>query len=140
MLQPPFFMSKDVMAGVAQLEQFDEELYKVHRRCHSCGLSLLLGGVQLVAMASRRLVHRPLHIKAVVLKGWNSPAAAALAGTMHYFLFHCVVEEIHTASYRSSPSRVASTSGQRRMHPLFFSATCFSSYLASIDVTRDQNW
>ncbi|CAM9322056.1 unnamed protein product [Pylaiella littoralis] len=28
-LQPPFFMSKDVMAGVAQLEQFDEELYKV---------------------------------------------------------------------------------------------------------------
>ncbi|CAM9418415.1 unnamed protein product [Choristocarpus tenellus] len=27
-LQPPFFMSKDVMAGVAQLEQFDEELYK----------------------------------------------------------------------------------------------------------------
>ncbi|CAN0428684.1 unnamed protein product, partial [Hapterophycus canaliculatus] len=31
-LQPPFFMSKDVMAGVAQLEQFDEELYKVCRR------------------------------------------------------------------------------------------------------------
>eukprot|EP00752_Nemacystus_decipiens_P011622 g10317.t1 len=28
-LQPPFFMTKDVMAGVAQLEQFDEELYKV---------------------------------------------------------------------------------------------------------------
>jgi len=28
-LQPPFFMNKDVMAGVAQLEQFDEELYKV---------------------------------------------------------------------------------------------------------------
>lgn len=28
-LQPPFFMKKDVMAGVAQLEQFDEELYKV---------------------------------------------------------------------------------------------------------------
>eukprot|EP01084_Bolivina_argentea_P010149 18910_1 len=29
MLQPPYFMNKDVMAGVAQLEQFDEELYKV---------------------------------------------------------------------------------------------------------------
>ena len=29
-LQPPFFMTKDVMAGVAQLEQFDEELYKVY--------------------------------------------------------------------------------------------------------------
>lgn len=28
-LQPPFMMRKDVMAGVAQLEQFDEELYKV---------------------------------------------------------------------------------------------------------------
>ena len=26
-------MTKDVMAGVAQLEQFDEELYKVRRRC-----------------------------------------------------------------------------------------------------------
>lgn len=32
MLQPPFFMTKDVMAGVAQLEQFDEELYKVTAR------------------------------------------------------------------------------------------------------------
>jgi seryl-tRNA synthetase len=28
-VQPPFMMRKDVMAGVAQLEQFDEELYKV---------------------------------------------------------------------------------------------------------------
>jgi seryl-tRNA synthetase len=28
-VQPPYFMKKDVMAGVAQLEQFDEELYKV---------------------------------------------------------------------------------------------------------------
>eukprot|EP00981_Chlorochromonas_danica_P011603 scaffold4140_cov178-Ochromonas_danica.AAC.16 len=28
-LQPPFMMKKEVMAGVAQLEQFDEELYKV---------------------------------------------------------------------------------------------------------------
>jgi seryl-tRNA synthetase len=28
-LQPPFFMKKSVMSGVAQLEQFDEELYKV---------------------------------------------------------------------------------------------------------------
>ena len=28
-MQPPFFMNKDIMAGVAQLEQFDEELYKV---------------------------------------------------------------------------------------------------------------
>lgn len=28
-VQPPYLMRKDVMAGVAQLEQFDEELYKV---------------------------------------------------------------------------------------------------------------
>lgn len=28
-LQPPYMMKKDVMSGVAQLEQFDEELYKV---------------------------------------------------------------------------------------------------------------
>ncbi len=28
-LQPPFFMNKEVMAGVAQLEDFDEQLYKV---------------------------------------------------------------------------------------------------------------
>lgn len=28
-LQPPYFMNKDVMAETAQLEQFDEELYKV---------------------------------------------------------------------------------------------------------------
>lgn len=32
-LQPPYFMTKEVMAGVAQLEQFDEELYKVLWRC-----------------------------------------------------------------------------------------------------------
>jgi len=29
-IQPPFFMNKDVMAKTAQLDQFDEELYKVH--------------------------------------------------------------------------------------------------------------
>lgn len=29
LLQPPFMMKKDIMAGIAQLEQFDEELYKV---------------------------------------------------------------------------------------------------------------
>ncbi len=28
-LQPPFFMNKDVMAGIAQLDDFDEQLYKV---------------------------------------------------------------------------------------------------------------
>ena len=28
-IQPPYFMNKNVMAGVAQLSQFDEELYKV---------------------------------------------------------------------------------------------------------------
>ena len=28
-LQTPYFMNKDVMAGVAQLEDFDEELYHV---------------------------------------------------------------------------------------------------------------
>lgn len=29
-IQPPFMMNKDVMAKTAQLEQFDEELYKVN--------------------------------------------------------------------------------------------------------------
>lgn len=29
LLQPPYFMSKECMAGVAQLEDFDEQLYKV---------------------------------------------------------------------------------------------------------------
>ena len=28
-IQPPFFMNKDMMSKTAQLEQFDEELYKV---------------------------------------------------------------------------------------------------------------
>lgn len=28
-IQPPFMMNKDVMAKTAQLDQFDEELYKV---------------------------------------------------------------------------------------------------------------
>jgi seryl-tRNA synthetase len=28
-LQPPFMMNKDVMSGIAQLEDFDEQLYKV---------------------------------------------------------------------------------------------------------------
>ncbi len=30
LLQPPYLMKKEVMAGVAQLEQFDEELYSVN--------------------------------------------------------------------------------------------------------------
>jgi seryl-tRNA synthetase len=29
-IQPPFFMNKDVMASVAQLEDFDEQLYRVN--------------------------------------------------------------------------------------------------------------
>ena len=29
MLQPPYFMNKELMAGIAQLEDFDEQLYKV---------------------------------------------------------------------------------------------------------------
>jgi seryl-tRNA synthetase len=28
-IQPPFMMNKDAMAKTAQLDQFDEELYKV---------------------------------------------------------------------------------------------------------------
>jgi seryl-tRNA synthetase len=28
-LQPPYFMKKDIMSGIAQLEDFDEQLYKV---------------------------------------------------------------------------------------------------------------
>lgn len=31
-VQPPFFMKKDVMASIAQLEDFDEQLYKVSGR------------------------------------------------------------------------------------------------------------
>ena len=31
LLSTPFFMKKDVMQQVAQLSQFDEELYKVQR-------------------------------------------------------------------------------------------------------------
>ena len=34
-IQPPFFMNKDQMAKTAQLDQFDEELYKVHIRLFS---------------------------------------------------------------------------------------------------------
>jgi seryl-tRNA synthetase len=30
-IQPPFLMNKDLMSKTAQLEQFDEELYKVRR-------------------------------------------------------------------------------------------------------------
>lgn len=30
-IQPPFMMNKDIMAKTAQLDQFDEELYKVRR-------------------------------------------------------------------------------------------------------------
>ena len=33
-LQPPFMMNKDQMAKTAQLDQFDEELYKVRSRAH----------------------------------------------------------------------------------------------------------
>ena len=29
LLQPPYFMKKDIMAGIAQLEDFDKQLYKV---------------------------------------------------------------------------------------------------------------
>ena len=32
-LSTPFFMKKSVMQQVAQLSQFDEELYKVDRNC-----------------------------------------------------------------------------------------------------------
>jgi seryl-tRNA synthetase len=38
-LQPPYFMNRDVMAGVAQLEQFDEELYKVRAAGPACSRS-----------------------------------------------------------------------------------------------------
>jgi len=30
-IQPPFFMNKEQMAKTAQLDQFDEELYKVRK-------------------------------------------------------------------------------------------------------------
>jgi seryl-tRNA synthetase len=35
-IQPPFFMNKDQMAKTAQLDQFDEELYKVNICSVSC--------------------------------------------------------------------------------------------------------
>ena len=34
-IQPPFMMNKEVMAKTAQLDQFDEELYKVCPPSHS---------------------------------------------------------------------------------------------------------
>ena len=34
-IQPPFMMNKDVMAKTAQLDQFDEELYKVNSTLHT---------------------------------------------------------------------------------------------------------
>ena len=36
-IQAPFLMNRDVMAKTAQLDQFDEELYKV--TCRNCTLS-----------------------------------------------------------------------------------------------------
>jgi seryl-tRNA synthetase len=39
-IQPPFFMNKDQMAKTAQLDQFDEELYKV--RLYNFGFELLV--------------------------------------------------------------------------------------------------
>jgi seryl-tRNA synthetase len=36
MMSPPFFMNKESMAGVAQLADFDEQLYKVRFRA-TCG-------------------------------------------------------------------------------------------------------
>lgn len=35
-LYTPFFMNKEVMQQVAQLSQFDEELYKVFSTCFKC--------------------------------------------------------------------------------------------------------
>jgi seryl-tRNA synthetase len=32
-IQPPFMMNKDVMGKTAQLDQFDEELYKASHTC-----------------------------------------------------------------------------------------------------------
>ncbi len=37
-LQPPFMMRKELMSGIAQLEDFDEQLYKV-RAVPGLGLS-----------------------------------------------------------------------------------------------------
>ncbi|SRR6266446_4772510 len=39
-IQPPFLMNKDVMAKTAQLDQFDEELYKVRHILNSPYFSL----------------------------------------------------------------------------------------------------
>ena len=45
-LQPPYMMKKEIMAGVAQLEQFDEELYKVYVYIYFFLLSIFSNFIQ----------------------------------------------------------------------------------------------
>lgn len=42
-LQTPFFMNKEVMGNTAQLEQFDEELYKVKDAFEICSSRAMKG-------------------------------------------------------------------------------------------------
>lgn len=86
-LQPPYFMTKEVMAGVAQLEQFDEELYKVRTRptqkFHSClQCSLCLGSAAIFAV-SRIVIWcvRPL----VSGEGWLLRLSHALRSCCHVY-------------------------------------------------------
>jgi seryl-tRNA synthetase len=46
-VQPPFMMNKDIMAKTAQLDQFDEELYKVRSHFIPTPPLDLISGVRL---------------------------------------------------------------------------------------------
>jgi seryl-tRNA synthetase len=52
-LQPPYFMKKEVMAATAQLEQFDEELYKVQGETSSGDMYLIATSEQPISALHR---------------------------------------------------------------------------------------
>ncbi len=52
-LQPPFFMKKEAMAKTAQLEQFDEELYKVQGEANSGDMYLIATSEQPISAMHR---------------------------------------------------------------------------------------
>ena len=51
-LQTPFFMQKEAMAAVAQLAQFDDELYKARIALWSLALCSLMEGIRLETLAT----------------------------------------------------------------------------------------
>lgn len=52
-LQPPYFMKKEAMAATAQLEQFDEELYKVSGEAESGDMYLIATSEQPISALHR---------------------------------------------------------------------------------------